>query len=278
MCSTTLKTPPVVDELPTLSIRDLVAEDLIVKAVEDKAADKGKTGIKAAEKLAQHQPRQADHDTLFISMEEYLNGSADTASGIDTPVSSDSSTPVNHCKDSTHTETKVPRVKRHYFQRTVESVSLEPDHSTTALINSTVNTSTIKESNGTSPTSSNKSIAEYKCTPDSPAQIMPGDVKSSALPASGPATIAPARHKKPRKPNSGTTSRRALPSSFAIDMDLMKYGGAIDDLAAAFAGTNFGMSKVGDVGRKLDEASQKKANADGGRNHSVELIGLGMSD
>jgi len=264
MCITTPKNHPVVEELPSFSIRDLVADDLIVKTREEKPVQK-------KEKPVGENPA-APSDNPLISLDEFLNGIVPYASKVDGRASHQhNGFTSTHSTDSFPNGVKPPRVKRRYFQHIVELAPTDPE-----TITSADHVPFSQDPQISSPeTAATKYLPPQKRPTDNHVKSLPVEPESSTLPGSTPATVTPAGGKTSRKAKSENGTRKAFQSTCALDMDIMKYGGAIDDLTTMFAGMAVTTSRGGGQ-KRSDEGMHKKVS--GAESQNVEGIELGMSN
>jgi len=262
MCVTTPKNPPVVEELPTFSIRDLVADDLIVKTTDEKKE----------KSIGESLDGRYDESEPLISLHEYLNGTVPHSGKVDVPATSQSKGFAStHSIDSSPNGVKPPRVKRRYFQHTVELAPTESE-----VISSAHDVPPSKDPQISSlETATTKYLPSQRRNSDNHVKSPPIEPELSSLPASSLGAVTPTRRKKSKKPKPENGGRKAFQSACAIDMDIMKYGGAIDDLTTAFAGAAVNTSKCGDQ-KRSGEGMHKKVNGAGGPN--AESIELGMSN
>ena len=258
MCITIPKNPPVVEELPTFSIRDLVADDLIAKSTEEKPSEK-------KEKPVEESPAPPSDEPL-ISLHEFINGTVPHGDKADSSPQHNGSVST-HSTESSPNGVKPPRIKRRYFQHTIEPAPANPEIPISADVLPGKDPQI-----SSSETTATKYVPPQKRPSDNHVKSPPVDPEPSPLPASSPATVTPARRKKSRKPKSENGTRRAFQSTCAIDMDVMKYGGAIDDLTTSFAGAAVTTSKGG--GQKTSDEGVHKVNGAG--SHNFESIELGM--
>jgi len=253
MCTTTPKTPPVVEELPAFSIRDLVAEDLIFKTTENKPVEKKEKSVEG------NVPSEGEP---LIGFDEFINGTAPREDCAETVSSPHGINSLSFQSEFSPNGVKPFRIKRHYFQHTVEPAPFHDEITTPPD-----DIPPIKAS----PESHVKHSPPQKCPSDNDVKSPPKHHQTSALPASSAAAVTSTRRKN-KKPKSQPATKRAFQSSCAMDMDLMKYGGAIDDLTAAFAGASFTASKDSGLGT-WDEGMRRLENGAGSAH--VENIELG---
>ena len=261
MCITTPKNPPVVEELPTVSIRDLVADDLIAKSSEEKPSEKKEKPVEESAAPPSDEP--------LISLDEFINGTVPHGDKVDSSPQHNGSV-SSHSTESSPNGVKPPRIKRRYFQHTIELAPANPE----IPISAAVPPGKDPQISSSETTATKYVPPQKRTTSDHHVKSPPVDPELSPLPASSPATVTPARRKKSRKPKSENGTRRAFQSTCAIDMEVMKYGGAIDDLTTAFAGAAVTTTKGG--GQKTMDEGVHKANGAG--SHNFESIELGMSN
>src|SRR5271154_1207549 len=262
MCMTTPKNPPVVEEPLTFSIRDLVADDLIAKSTEEKPSEK-------KQKPVEESPAPPSDEPL-ISLDKFINGTLPHGDKADSSPQHNGSVST-HSTESSPNGVKPPRIKRRYFQHIIEPAPANSKIPISADISPGKDPQI-----SCSETTATKYVPPQKRTSDNHVKSPPVDPEPSPFPASSPATVTPARRKKSRKPKSENGTRRAFQSTCAIDMDVMKYGGAMDDLTTAFAGTAVTTSKGG--GQKTLDEGVHKVNGPCAGSHNFESIELGMSN
>ena len=256
MCITP-KNPPPVKELPAFSIPDVVPEDFILKAAKAKPVDKKEQPV------VEVKPATSGEGEPFITLDEYLNSDSrnyyTNSFRISTPTSGYSTVPSPN-------GVKPPRVKRRYFPHTVESLPSDAE-----IVNLADENAPVRDIQITSLETSPMLVPSQKSSTDNHVKSPTIDVDFARLPLSSPATNPPAGPKK-RKPKSENTTKRAYISSCGIEMDFMKYGGAIDDLTVAFAESPL---TTASCNKSFAERYQEKGN--GVASTSVESIELGMS-
>ena len=248
MCTATPMNAPVVAGLPTFSIRDLVADDLIVKAKE------GKFSGKTEKPVEEGTTSLSAENVPLISLDKCLNGEVPLVGNCESPsILQAVASPCTHSTDSSTNGLRPPRVKRRYFQHTVKPFPADPEIATPAD-----DLPRAKDPQVSRDVVSTKCTSPQKRPSENHVKSPTVDPESPSLSATSLATMTLAIGRK-REPKSENGTRRMFPSSCAMDMDIRKYGGVIDDLTAAFVDAAITTSKgCGD--KTSGEMLQRKCN------------------